>query len=90
MGAPLFKKATIKFENGNQLVINAPANSDENRYIQSMTFNGQEYTKNYLRHSDMFKGGVIDIQMGSTPNTSRGVDQKDFPYSFSVDENKKK
>ena len=46
LGAPLFKKATLHFENGKNLVINAPANSDKNIYIESMTFNGKNYTKN--------------------------------------------
>ena len=86
MGAPLFKKATLHFENGNDLVINAPANSDKNMYIESMTFNGKEYTKNYLDHNEMFKGGVIDIKMGDQPNLNRGTRPEDLPYSFSVNE----
>ena len=88
LGAPLFKKATIHFENGKNLVINAPENSDENIYIQSMTFNGQNYTKNYLDHNEMMKGGVINIKMGSEPNKQRGTQESDFPYSFSKDEKK--
>ena len=40
LGAPLFKKATLHFENGKNLVINAPENSDKNIYIESMSFNG--------------------------------------------------
>ena len=88
LGAPLFKKATIHFENGKNLVINAPENSDENIYIKSMTFNGQNYTKNYLDHNEMMKGGVIDIKMSSEPNKQRGTQESDFPYSFSKDENK--
>ncbi len=86
LGAPLFKKATIHFENGKDLVINAPENSAKNIYIESMTFNGQNYTKNYLDHNDMLKGGVIDIKMGDKPNMNRGVNPEDMPYSFSVDE----
>ena len=86
MGAPLFKKATLHFENGNSLVINAPKNSDKNIYIQSMTFNGKDYTKNYLDHNDMFKGGVINVEMGNTPNKNRGVNAEDLPYSFSISE----
>lgn len=86
LGAPLFKKATIHFENGKNLVINAPANSDKNIYIESMRFNGQEYTKNYLDHNEMMKGGVIDITMGDQPNMTRGTKAEDMPYSFSVNE----
>lgn len=90
LGAPLFTKATITFENGNKLVINAPENSDANRYIESMTFNGQEHTKNYIRHSEMQNGGTINIKMGNAPNKNRGVNPEDMPYSFSVNEKQKK
>ena len=86
LGVPLFKKATLHFENGNNLVINAPNNSDKNIYIESMTFNGKNYTKNYLDHNDLFKGGVIDIVMGDKPNLKRGINPEDMPYSFSVNE----
>ncbi|MDY6004416.1 MAG: glycoside hydrolase family 92 protein, partial [Parabacteroides sp.] len=86
LGAPLFQKATVHFENGKSLEINAPANSDTNIYIQRMKVNGQDYTKNYLEHFDLLKGGVIDIEMGSQPNKSRGVEAADAPYSFSQEE----
>ena len=91
LGAPLFKKATLHFENGKNLVINAPENSDKNIYIESMSFNGVNYTKNYLDHNELLKGGVLDIKMGDKPNLNRGVNPEDLPYSFSVnDENFKK
>ena len=90
LGAPLFKKAILHFENGKSLVINAPDNSDKNMYIQSMTFNGKRYTKNYLEHFELLKGGVLDIQMGDNPNLKRGVNPEDFPYSFSVNEKQKR
>ena len=86
LGAPLFKKATIHFENGNNLVIEAPKNSDANRYIQSLKFNGQNYTKNYYEHNDLFKGGKIEIEMGDKPNMQRGTQAADLPYSFSENE----
>jgi alpha-1,2-mannosidase, putative len=88
MGAPLFKKATLHFENGKKFVINAPENSDENLYIQSATLNGRNYTKNYITHSDLHKGGTLNVKMGSKPATNRGVNADDFPYSFSVHEAK--
>lgn len=85
MGAPLFKKATLHFENGKSLVINAPANSAENFYIKSLKFNGQNYTKNYLDHNDLMKGAVLDIEMDDQPNKQRGIQTTDFPYSFSTE-----
>jgi predicted alpha-1,2-mannosidase len=84
MGAPLFKKATLKFENGNQFVIQAPGNSAKNIYIRSASLNGSETTKNYLQHADLHKGGELILQMDDKPNTNRGVNREDFPYSFSA------
>ena len=84
IGAPLFKKATLHFENGKTLEINAPQNSAENIYIESMKLNGQTYTKNYLDYSDLMKGGVWDVEMGDTPNKTRGTQASDLPYSFST------
>ena len=56
LGAPLFQKATIHFENGKNIVINAPQNSETNYYIQDMKVNGQEYTKNYITYSTLQNG----------------------------------
>lgn len=83
IGAPYFKKAVIRLENGKKIEISAPANSDENRYIRSMTWQGKKYGKNYLNYRDMLKGGKMVFEMGNTPNTARGTAPEDFPYSFS-------
>ena len=88
LGAPLFKKATLHFENGNSLVIDAPANSSENIYIDSMTFGGKTYSKNYLKHEKLLKGGVIPFDMSAKPNLNRGTQAADYPYSFSNEKKK--
>ncbi|MCE8627683.1 GH92 family glycosyl hydrolase [Bacteroides fragilis] len=83
LGAPLFKKATLHFENGNNLVIDAPDNSKENLYIESLRMNGKESSRNYLKHDDLLKGGILKFKMGSQPNLNRGISEEDAPYSFS-------
>lgn len=83
LGAPLFKKATLHFENGNTLVLDAANNSAENLYIHTLKLNGVNYSKNYLRHDDLQKGGIFTFEMGNKPNMKRGVKSDDFPYSFS-------
>ncbi|GAB1359250.1 hypothetical protein MASR1M31_10310 [Porphyromonadaceae bacterium] len=70
------------------MVIEAPANSAENKYIKLMTVNGKTYTKNYIDHATIMAGGTIRFEMSSTPNKSRGVTEADVPYSFSVHEKK--
>ena len=85
IGSPLFKKITLALENGNRIEINAPSNSDENRFIERMELNGKEYTANYLRFPELMGGAVIDFVMGGTPNRQRGTREADLPWSFSRD-----
>lgn len=87
IGSPLFERMTIHLENGNKVEINAPGNSHGSRYISEIKLNGKEYTKNFFTHGDLMNGAKIDITMSDTPNESRGVNDSDFPYSFS-NENK--
>ncbi len=83
LGAPLFKKTTVHFENGKTLEIKAPQNSRTNMYIKDMKVNGAEYSKNYVTHSLLQNGGVVDCVMSDAPNTERGIGMADAPYSFS-------
>ncbi|MDP4209244.1 MAG: GH92 family glycosyl hydrolase [Bacteroidota bacterium] len=83
IGAPLFKKATLSLENGKKVTIEAPANSDDNKYVQSVSYNGKKYSKMWLSHQALMKGADIKFEMSSTPNVKRGTDSKDYPTSVS-------
>lgn len=83
LGSPLFKKATIQLENGNQIILNAPNNTAQNRYIDKLTLNGKTYNKNYLGHSELMKGAELDFEMSDVPNKKRGTSKKSYPYSLS-------
>lgn len=84
LGAPLFKKITLNLENGKNVVINAPANSADNRYVQSLQINGKTYSKNWISHSGLQNGAVLNFNMSATPNHTRGSNPIDFPYSLST------
>lgn len=86
MGAPLFKKATIHLENGKTFEINAPENSADNIYIDNLKLNKKNYTRNYITHSDIMRGGKMDVTMSAKPNHKRGTATTDRPYSFSNEE----
>ena len=86
MGAPLFKKATIHLENGEDFVIEAPENSAKNFYIDAAKLNGKTFTRNYLTHGEIMSGGKLNVTMSTEPNTSRATSAEDRPYSFSKDE----
>jgi len=83
LGSPLFKKVTIKLENGKTFVIHAPDNSPENIYIKEAKLNKKNYTKNFILHTDLIKGGKLEFIMSDQPNKKRGIHLADFPYSFS-------
>jgi predicted alpha-1,2-mannosidase len=83
LGAPLFPKMTVSLENGSKLVINAPANSAENIYVNALTWNKKGVEKNYLSHFDLQKGGSLDFTMSRLPNKKRGTAAGNYPYSYS-------
>ncbi|MDR6564828.1 MULTISPECIES: GH92 family glycosyl hydrolase [unclassified Arcicella] len=83
LGTPLFKKVTLSLENGKKITINAPENNTQNKYIQTLKFNGLLYTKNWLSHQKLMQGATIDFKMSASPNKARGTNTVDFPYSFS-------
>ena len=86
IGSPLFRKATVKLENGKKIVIEAPDNAPENRYIGTMKLDGKRYDRNFIRWSDLVKGGKIDFAMQPDPAYKRGVGPQDAPYSLSREE----
>jgi predicted alpha-1,2-mannosidase len=82
IGSPVFNKITITLEDGKKFIVEAKNNSKENVYIQSATLNGKNYTHNWLRHSDITNGGVLQLVMGNTPSTQRGLSEEDKPFSL--------
>ena len=72
-GTPLFDKVRINVGmtrstgEDRYFTIVAENNSEENRYIQSITLNGKAYTKGYIEHKDIMAGGELVVRMGSEP-----------------------
>ena len=65
-GSPLFDRAEVKVPGGTFAVV-AENNSAENKYIQRIWLNGQPYTKPWIGHADMMKGGELRFEMGAEP-----------------------
>ena len=83
LGAPYFRKMTLHLENGKDVVVTAPENSDVNRYVQKLSMNGAEHTVNYVNHADLVQGAKMDYVMGPKANENRGTTAEAAPYSFS-------
>jgi putative alpha-1,2-mannosidase len=84
LGAPLFKKISLELENGKNIIINAPNNTDENIYVADLKWNNTNYTKNFIKHSEIQNGAILNFNMTNTPNKVRGTDPKSYPYSYST------
>lgn len=62
-GAPQFPKFTLHMADGKTFTILAEGLSEEHKYIDSITLNGKPYTKNYITHEDILKGGTLVYKM---------------------------
>ena len=65
IGSPLFRKAVVHLENGEDLVISAPENSSETPYVRSVRVNGRKLDRWFLNHSVIGKGADIDFSVVS-------------------------
>jgi len=83
LGSPIFDKVIISLKSGKKIIIETKNNADQNRYIQSMKFNGKNYSKNFIKHSELIKGANLSFDMGAEPNKKRGVSRGDLPFSLS-------
>lgn len=82
IGSPQFEKAVLNLESGKKFTIRAKMIGKDNRYIQSATLNGKNYTKNYITHEDIVKGGEVKFVMGDEPNMNWGSRPEDCPLSY--------
>ncbi|WP_442591066.1 GH92 family glycosyl hydrolase [Pedobacter sp. AW31-3R] len=80
-GSPVVNEATLKVGYGKTFSLSVKNNSKTNKYIQSISLNGKAYTKSYILHSELVKGGKMVIQMGARPSATWGVKKADRPYS---------
>jgi putative alpha-1,2-mannosidase len=83
LGAPLFNKITLSLENGKKVIINAPNNSANNKYVSGLTYNGKPYDFNWLSHTSLMQGATLNFNMSAKPNKLKGIKEVDFPYSLS-------
>jgi predicted alpha-1,2-mannosidase len=83
IGAPYFPHMDVTLENGKHIVINAPAVSDTNRYVQSLRVNGQPWNKLSLPHDLLAQGATLDFSMGPKPSTW-GSDEQALPASLTT------
>lgn len=74
--SPVFDKVIIRldprFASGETFEIRAVNNSEKNVYIQSARLNGQPWNNCWLTHQQITDGGILELQMGDTPDYEWG------------------
>ena len=71
IGSPLVKEAKIHLDNGNELIIKAKNQSNENVYVKSVTINGEKINSTLLKHQEIMNGGEIIFEMSNLPNNEK-------------------
>ncbi len=80
IGAPLFKRATIRLENGNTFTVMANGRNSENYFVKSARLNGRPIEQSLLLHDDIMKGGTLEFEMTDRP-TKWMSSEKELPVS---------
>ncbi len=77
-GSPLFDKISIQLDDnyylGNELVLETKNQTPDNLYIQSLTFNGERITKNWMFRKELMQGGRLVFELGPEPNIEWGIE----------------
>lgn len=71
IGSPIFDNITIHlnkdYYEGDKIEIVNRNNSDANKYIQRIIWNTVALDKPEIKHSDLTKGGILELEMGDKP-----------------------
>lgn len=81
LGTPLFDEVSIRLDNGRVFRITAKRDNAEAFYVQAANLDGKAYTKSYLLHTDIVKGGEFQFVLGKNPNKGYGVRPGDMPVT---------
>lgn len=63
LGAPLFKKATIKLPSGKKFIVETKNLSDKNIYVKDVFLNGQRLDRTFITFDEVLEGGELLFEM---------------------------
>ncbi len=74
IGSPMFEHVSIDLGKGKTFEIEARNASEENKYIQSATLNGEALNTHFITHEALMNDGKLVLEMGPKANRSWGVE----------------
>ncbi|TQR44481.1 GH92 family glycosyl hydrolase [Paenibacillus popilliae] len=82
LGTPMFKKMTVNLDNGKQIVIEAPNNSSETKYVAGVQINGEHVSNLYINHEQLKNGASLSFTMAAEPQQQQ-YEETALPYAMS-------
>ena len=73
IGSPVFPEAKVHLPGGKTFEIVAQGASEDNKYIQSATLDGEPLKRPFLSHDQVVQGGKLVFVMGDQPNKTWGI-----------------
>jgi len=68
IGSPLVHKASIELSDNKKFEVEVKNQSEQNIFIQSITYNEKPLNEPVLNHNQIIKGGKLVFTMGNKPN----------------------
>ena len=81
LGSPLFSNIKIRTALGRYFTISAKGCSHDRKFVSRAQLNGSEYTRSYLSHHDMVRGGTLTLFMSDRPSPVWGTRPADIQPS---------
>lgn len=82
--APQFERAEVRLPGGKSLLIEAKRSAPADMYVQAVTLNGKPLHRVWVSHSEIVKGGHLQLVVGSQPNRTLGTAEDSVPPSMVV------
>ena len=68
IGSPLFTRASMDLGDGRSFTVEASDTSEDNKYVQSATLDGEALDRTWLHHEELWRGGQLVLEMGDSPS----------------------
>ncbi|WP_345349420.1 GH92 family glycosyl hydrolase [Actinoallomurus liliacearum] len=86
LNSPLVKRAVISLGTGRKITIDAPRAADDAPYVTGMRLNGRPHESTGLPASFATRGGTLDIDLSTRPDTHWATGDKAAPPSYRAHE----
>jgi predicted alpha-1,2-mannosidase len=78
-GSPMTDSAVLRLPDHKTLTIRTRGNSGDHPYIRAVSWNHHPYSRCYIDHAQLMQGGLLEFEMGPSPDSTWGARPQDRP-----------